>query len=620
MKRLAFLALALLTFAAHADTPPSKYVWLYDATGNPIGSNGTGRGINAYITNSPSVTIGGTLPPFASTPTVNLGTIAGVATQVTSAAILSALGSPFQAGGLIGNTSFQATQPTAANLNATVVTTGGATIAKDSSLTTINSTLGSPFQAGGSIGNTSFQATQPTAANLNATVVGPSGTTLGKDSSLLTINSTLGSPFQSGGSIGNTAFGITGTLPAYTTTPTFNLGTLNGAALASLQTSGNTTLSSILTALGSPFQAGGSIGNTAFIANAGTNLNTSALALDTSVNSLLKPASTLAAVTTVGTITNALPAGANSIGQVTANAGTNLNTSALALSATQTNGNQKTQVVDGSGNVVGPVTAISGTNYMPATLAASGTTGSAVPARTLQVGGSDGTNLRTFTTDTSGNQFVVGNVASGSADSGNGVKVSGVYTTAVPAITNGQRSDIHTDSRGAMLTTPLDGSRQTYASQFNVTPVATATDIFTISGSGTKTVRILQVEIWSSETTAALKQIFLLIRSSGNTGGTTGSPGIVPFDSNNAAGTATLTSYSANPATLGTLVGNIRATNQNIGPGTTTDPETIVRWDFGNNSGQAVVLRGTSQYLAINLNGVTFTGGSIYASITWTEE
>lgn len=36
----------------------------------------------------------------------------------------------------------------------------------------------------------------------------------------------------------------------------------------------------------------------------------------------------------------------------TVNAGTNLNTSALALSATQTNGNQKTQIVDGSGNVI----------------------------------------------------------------------------------------------------------------------------------------------------------------------------------------------------------------------------------------------------------------------------
>jgi len=39
-------------------------------------------------------------------------------------------------------------------------------------------------------------------------------------------------------------------------------------------------LTSLITALGTPFQAGGSIGNTAFIANAGTNLNTSLLALE----------------------------------------------------------------------------------------------------------------------------------------------------------------------------------------------------------------------------------------------------------------------------------------------------------------------------------------------------
>lgn len=39
-------------------------------------------------------------------------------------------------------------------------------------------------------------------------------------------------------------------------------------------------------------------------------------------------------------------------GSITANAGTNLNTSALALSATQTDGSQKSQIVDGSGNVI----------------------------------------------------------------------------------------------------------------------------------------------------------------------------------------------------------------------------------------------------------------------------
>ncbi len=43
------------------------------------------------------------------------------------------------------------------------------------------------------------------------------------NSRLATLNTTLGSPFQAGGSIGNTAFGISGTLPAYAAIPTFKI-------------------------------------------------------------------------------------------------------------------------------------------------------------------------------------------------------------------------------------------------------------------------------------------------------------------------------------------------------------------------------------------------------------
>lgn len=49
-------------------------------------------------------------------------------------------------------------------------------------MTSLITALGTPFQAGGSIGNTTFAATQATAANLNATVVG--GTTAADASTL----------------------------------------------------------------------------------------------------------------------------------------------------------------------------------------------------------------------------------------------------------------------------------------------------------------------------------------------------------------------------------------------------------------------------------------------------
>ena len=83
-----------------------------------------------------------------------------------------------------------------------------------------------------------------------------------------------------------------------TTNPELPLPT--GAATAALQTTINTTL-------GSPFQSGGLIGNTAFVANAGTNLNTSALALESGGN--------------LGTIASAQGAGGTGITQPSGGSG-----------------------------------------------------------------------------------------------------------------------------------------------------------------------------------------------------------------------------------------------------------------------------------------------------------
>lgn len=84
-----------------------------------------------------------------------------------------------------------------------------------------------------------------------------------------------------------------------------------------------------------------------------------------------------------------------------------------ATSTKQSDGSQKTQVVDGSGTVQGPAQTISGTNYMPVVLAASATPGSAIVSRSIQVAGSDGTNARTLSVDTSGNLNVNTNSSAG---------------------------------------------------------------------------------------------------------------------------------------------------------------------------------------------------------------
>jgi hypothetical protein len=113
-------------------------------------------------------------------------------------------------------------------------------------LTTLIAALGNPFQSGDSIGNTGFaiNGTLPAFAStptFNLGSLNGAATAAKQDATI----AALGSPFQAGGSIGNTGFAINGTLPAFASTPTFNLGSLNGAATANAQTTGNNSLASI---------------------------------------------------------------------------------------------------------------------------------------------------------------------------------------------------------------------------------------------------------------------------------------------------------------------------------------------------------------------------------------
>jgi hypothetical protein len=88
---------------------------------------------------------------------------------------------------------------------------------------------------------------------------------------------------------------------------------------------------------------------------------------------------------------------------------------------------------------------------------------------------------------------------------------------------------------------------------------------------------------------------------------------------------ATVLSYTVNPTT-GTLVGTaIRNSKlfQTLATYTATDfpaPVGLI-WDFGNRPGSAIVLRGITDVLAINLNGVSASAGALFdISAEWTEE
>lgn len=159
----------------------------------------------------------------------------------------------------------------------------------------------------------------------------------------------------------------------------------------------------------------------------------------------------------------------------------------------------------------------------------------------------------------------------------------------------------------------------TYAASFQVTPASTATDIVTIYGSATKTVQVLFMTLSATQTTASNEPIFILKRSSTNSGGTSASVTIVPYDSTDPSPTATVLTYSANPTSLGTLVGQLYSTHFFVPGIPTTAPGNTLFIPFQQFVSKPVYLRGTSEGIAINLVSQTITGGSINGSIVWIE-
>jgi hypothetical protein len=170
---------------------------------------------------------------------------------------------------------------------------------------------------------------------------------------------------------------------------------------------------------------------------------------------------------------------------------------------------------------------------------------------------------------------------------------------------------------------PSDGVKATYsASILGLAAAALATDIFTIIGSATKLVKVVALEVNGVQTTAGAIQAQLIKRSAANTGGTTVAVAGTPHDSNDAAATAVVTAYTANPTTLGAQVGSPIRTRRIFLPLATSVVDAPgARWVFGRRAGEkALALRGVAQTLALNLNGITIAGNNFDITITWTEE
>lgn len=267
---------------------------------------------------------------------------------------------------------------------------------------------------------------------------------------------------------GTTPWVVSGTV-ASTQSGTWNINNISGtislptgASTLAAQNTGNASLSSIdgklnnnygvsSGALRTASQIGNTTGAAAF--NAGTT-TAQTLRVVLPTDQTVIPVSQSGTWTTGRTWT--LSSGTDSVSAVQSGtwninniSGTISLPTGASTSAAQTDGSQKTQVVDGSGNVWGPRTNSSSVNWMPVINLEAATTGSAVASRTIQIGGSDGTNLRTLSTDTSGKLNVVVSNLPATVDTNYGAVGTSTVRTASQIGNVTGAADFNTGATGA---------------------------------------------------------------------------------------------------------------------------------------------------------------------------
>lgn len=170
---------------------------------------------------------------------------------------------------------------------------------------------------------------------------------------------------------------------------------------------------------------------------------------------------------------------------------------------------------------------------------------------------------------------------------------------------------------GTVTAIPTDGTKSAYSVVIvGVTPASTATDVFTIIGSGSKIVRIRNMMVYGAQTTGSIVPVNIIKRSTANTGGTSTTGTAVPWSSANAAATAVVSAYTVNPSALGTSLGLLSYET----PFIPILQDTLFQYDFSLVPYQTYTLNTAAETIAINLNGATVTGGSLAFKISWTEE
>lgn len=579
------LPLLLICSQAWAATPPPGAVEIKDVSGNVV--NTTTSGGQVYLNVAPlgggSSTVNQGSPNTAANAwpmyLCNSGGSHCIAVNSDGSINVDQGGAPWSVSQYgtwnVGVTNFPSTfgvtQSTSPWVVSGTVTANAGTGTFQTNVT--NASI--PVTQSGSWTNT---VVQPTAANLNATVV--QGTSPWVTSGTATVSGTVAATQSGTWNLNN----ISGTISLPT-----------GASTASNQTNGNQETqivqggnTAVVTATGAQKVDGSAVTQPisgTVTANIGT---TNGLQLDTTGAKL----NNSQASTTSGQ-TGPLIQGA-------------VTTSPPSYTTAQTD----PLSLDTAGNL--RVTGANGT--FPAT--ESGTW-------TVQPGNTPNTTPWLFTINQGGNSAGVAPASTAATAAQPALVVGLSPNSPIPAGTNSIGTvglNAGTNAIGTVAITP-NTSLATYSACYvGLTTQATPTDIFTVTGSATKTVTINKVQISGTQGTVAMRLFNFITRSSADSGGTCVAATTGPLDQNDAAATASAAGCNPSPTTLGTLSAYV-GTSEFVIPATTGVDSTwpqVTKWGEPG-SGQGVVLRGTSQQFVINMPA-SATTTTLNLCVNWTEQ
>lgn len=174
--------------------------------------------------------------------------------------------------------------------------------------------------------------------------------------------------------------------------------------------------------------------------------------------------------------------------------------------------------------------------------------------------------------------------------------------------------------------------KATYSAVFiGLAPAASTTDLLCIAGSSSKTIRVQSIRMSGSAGTTLSLPVTVLRRASLDTGGTaattTANPAntISKRDTTQAAATATLISYTANPTVNDSSPTYIDSAQLAVSLTTMATVGNIVTFDWSRDNTNlllAPTIRNgqTTQQICVNLNATSLSSGLLTGSITWTEE